>query len=560
MKQRVGTRLIGGFLIGAAITLLVGGVALSALNRVNRTANDVISTDIQSFTSAHFFTSALSDICRYEKEFFLASELGNRAVQEEYAARLEDSWTALMQDTEGIRQTSVLCLQCHDNGGGAPLSVGNNIKEREERIIQLVSFGDNAYHELVVPVLAGQTYEQLQPRYLDYRESIAELEALSASLHADTLHMLEIREKELIQLQATLQNLVIGIVLAAAIFALFLGSVLTRSITGPVRRLSEITRKIIAGDLTQRVEVSSRDELGELATSFNRMAESLQDSRRQVEKKERELEDANEELRVSNEELRAIEEELRNTNEELLETNEELRKTQEQLVRSEKLAAIGQLAGGVGHELRNPLGAIKNAVYYVRGKVAGSDLGQREPRVTQFLDIVDDEVAASNKIISDLLGFPRVGKPAISPACIDRVIEDALSRISVNENIALVKNLDPDLPEVEIDTDQIRQVLVNILMNAVQAMPGGGKITVAALQRDGFLEVKIGDTGCGIPGEVIGKIFDPLFTTRAKGIGLGLAVSKAIVERHDGYIEVESEIGKGTVFTVKLPLRINEGE
>ena len=282
--------------------------------------------------------------------------------------------------------------------------------------------------------------------------------------------------------------------------------------------------------------------------------------RRQMEQeirdKNEQLEAMNEELRTANEELQATGEELRAANEELQTSNEELREAQEQLIRSEKLAAIGQLAGGVGHELRNPLGAIKNAIYYVKGKVAKSELGQKEPRVIEFLDIADDEVNSSNKIITDLLGFSRVGKPAVSPARIEGVIDDALSRLAIPENIEVVKKLDAGLPEVNIDTDQTRQVLVNMIMNAVQAMPEGDRLTISAREGDKFLEVEISDTGCGIPREAIGKIFDPLFTTRAKGIGLGLAVCKAVIERHKGHIEVESEMGKGTTFTIRLPLKV----
>lgn len=263
---------------------------------------------------------------------------------------------------------------------------------------------------------------------------------------------------------------------------------------------------------------------------------------------EREIQDKNEQLEAQNEELRATEEELRAS-------NEELRETQEQLIRSEKLAAIGQLAGGVGHELRNPLGAIKNAVYYIRGKLAKSELGQKEPRVMEFLDIMDDEINASNKIINDLLGFSRVGKPSVSLTRINRVIDDALARVPVPENIKLTKHLDTDLSEVEIDPDQIQQVLVNMILNAVQAMPEGGKLTIGAKEKDRFLEVKIADTGCGIPDEAVDKIFDPLFTTKAKGIGLGLAVCKSIIDRHDGNIEVKSKPGKGTTFSIKLPLK-----
>ncbi|MBM4277530.1 MAG: GAF domain-containing protein [Deltaproteobacteria bacterium] len=269
------------------------------------------------------------------------------------------------------------------------------------------------------------------------------------------------------------------------------------------------------------------------------------------------LEKSVEELRAFNEELRATEEELRASNEELQAVNEDLKEAQEQLIRSEKLAAIGKLAGGVGHELRNPLGAIKNAVYYIRGKLINSELAKTEPRIIEFLDIVDDEISCSNKIITDLLNFSRVGKLAVSPAKIRKVMEAALSYLTVPENIEVINTLDANLPEVEIDADQIRQVLVNIATNAIQAMSERGKLTIDARRVDKFLEVTISDTGDGISEDVIGKIFDPLFTTRAKGIGLGLAVCKSIIERHGGAIEVESKVGEGATFTVRLPLKAN---
>lgn len=262
-----------------------------------------------------------------------------------------------------------------------------------------------------------------------------------------------------------------------------------------------------------------------------------------------------EELRVSNEELRATEEELRASNEELEAANEELRETQEQLIRSEKLAAIGQLAGGVGHELRNPLGAIKNAIYYVKGKVAKSELARKEPRVMEFLEITEDEINSSNKIISDLLGFSRVGKPAVSFTRVKKMIDEAISRVPIPENIELAERLGTDRAEVEVDSDQIQQVLVNVITNSVQAMPGGGKLTIAAREKGRFLEVEITDTGVGIPRENVGRVFEPLFTTRAKGIGLGLAVCKSIIDRHGGDIEVRSKVGEGTTFKITLPLK-----
>ncbi len=276
-----------------------------------------------------------------------------------------------------------------------------------------------------------------------------------------------------------------------------------------------------------------------------------------LKKSEEELRKSNEELRATDEELRLTNGELQKANQELRTANEKLKEAQEQLVRSEKLAAIGKLAGGVGHELRNPLGAIKNAVYYVRGKLTNSELAKTTPRVMEFLDIIDDEINSSNKIISDLLNFSRINKPAVSPTKMRRVVEDALSRLAVPENIEVVNKVDLNLPEVEIDSDQIRQVLLNVMTNAIQAMSEGGKLTIDGRKGDQSLEVAISDTGDGISGDVKAKLFDPLFTTRAKGIGLGLAVCKSIIERHGGTIGVESRLGEGATFTFALPFKQN---
>jgi len=319
--------------------------------------------------------------------------------------------------------------------------------------------------------------------------------------------------------------------------------------TNRVEEILNIIQRVARGDYTAACELSGENDIFDaLGMGTNMM---IDDIRSGIE----ELHQTNEELRAANEELQATEEELRASNEELEAANEELRETQEQLIRSEKLAAIGQLAGGVGHELRNPLGAIKNAAYYIKGKIAKSELGQKEPRVIEFLEIMDDEINSSNKIINDLLGFSRVGKSPVSPTRIEKVIDDAISHTPIPEHIELTKKLDADLPEIEIDTDQIRQVLVNMITNAAQAMPEVGKLTIEASGKDNFLEVGVTDTGCGIAEEVLGKIFDPLFTTKAKGIGLGLAVCKSIIDRHGGGIEVKSRVGKGTTFTIKLPLK-----
>jgi len=238
------------------------------------------------------------------------------------------------------------------------------------------------------------------------------------------------------------------------------------------------------------------------------------------------------------------------------ERTRDLRATQELLVQREKLAVLGQLAGGVAHELRNPLAGIKNAVYYLK-----MILGSQDQDVDEMVDILEREVQASAGIIDSLLGFARVKSPEQQSVSINDVVSKVLERVSMPGNVEVVTDLDGSLPELEGDSDHLSQVLGNFVANAVQAMPDGGKLTISsavcALERMGGHEcvaITVRDTGVGIPGEDLERLFEPLFTTKAKGIGLGLALAKILVEGHGGTIDVHSEVGVGSAFTVRLPV------
>ena len=264
------------------------------------------------------------------------------------------------------------------------------------------------------------------------------------------------------------------------------------------------------------------------------------------------------------------------------ERTQELRDAREQLVRREKLAVLGQLAGGVIQDLRNPLGAISNAAYFLNMVTE-----EPEPEVKEMLEILEKEVRTSERIISSLLDFAHPKPPIRRIVDVNEVVRETLSRAAVPDNVEVVSQLEEPLPTILADPDQLVQVFGNFILNAVQAMtlpsaagtPDGGRLVVktsagARLSsaedsveptgvsgrgdpagRPQWVTVSFTDTGMGISEENMGKLFEPLFTTKAKGIGLGLPLAKTLVEGHGGSIEVESEVGKGSLFTMKLPAR-----
>ena len=232
------------------------------------------------------------------------------------------------------------------------------------------------------------------------------------------------------------------------------------------------------------------------------------------------------------------------------ERTRKLREAQEELIRKEKLAVIGLLAGSVGHELRNPLGVISNSVYYLNRKLKEAD-----EKIKKHLNILRKEVQRGNTIISQLLDFSRMQPPSLVKGDVNSIVKDALGEIKLPENIALEWQPDENLPRIRLDPDQIGRVCQNIISNAIQAMAEGGRLKIKTRARADFIKIIFQDSGEGIPRENLAKVFEPLFTTRAKGIGLGLAIVKSLVEGHKGKIEVESEVGKGTRFTVKLPFQ-----
>jgi two-component system NtrC family sensor kinase len=336
-------------------------------------------------------------------------------------------------------------------------------------------------------------------------------------------------ERPYIDLRNRVMATFAGLAAVCTLVLLGLLTVIARQITRPLATMVEATDTIARGDLSHRVEIDLGDEIGQLAVSFNRMTDDLREAHEDLTQWGRTLE-------------RRVEERTR-----------ELKETEDQLVASEKLASLGKMAAGVAHEINNPLTSILINTHLLLERTDNGD-EEKEP-----LTLIADETTRCAAIVRGLLDFARQTPSQTAPADINDVVDRTIQLLEKQasvRNIRIEKNLDRSLPLIELDKSKIQQVFSNLAINACEAMPEGGALVVASrLSRDGtHAEVVFTDTGVGIPRDNIPKLFDPFFTTKSFGTGLGLAVSYGIVRQRGGTILVRSEVGKGSVFTVRIPL------
>jgi signal transduction histidine kinase/ferredoxin len=246
---------------------------------------------------------------------------------------------------------------------------------------------------------------------------------------------------------------------------------------------------------------------------------------------------------------------LEKSHRELQFSHQELEQAQSQLIRTEKLASLGQLAAGVAHEINNPLGTI---TIYAHILLKGMD--KDDPR-REDIELIVNESNRAKEIVQGLLSFARETKLRPGPVNVNDLLEDVLGLVvnqSLFHNIKIRKSLFQGLPTIVADETQLKQVFLNIILNAAQAMEGHGKLSITTTPERKQIKVKILDTGPGISPEVVKNIFSPFFTTKEKGTGLGLAISYGIIERHSGKIDVETALGKGSTFIVSLPISVDE--
>ncbi len=279
--------------------------------------------------------------------------------------------------------------------------------------------------------------------------------------------------------------------------------------TKPIGELASAAHRVAAGDLNFRVNEDRPDEVGQLASTFNEMIEGL--------KSKRELE--------------------------------------ERLNQSERSAVIGRLTQAVAHEIRNPLNVINLSIDHVSSRYGPEDEARRK-QFTRMLSSIKDEIARLKRLVSDLLNYGRPARLAVQTVDIKELVDETLRLIKPQadeQGVEIEIEQEGEAAEVHGDPERLKSCFSNLAINALQAMPSGGHLKASIARHDGHVEVSISDTGIGISEESQAKIFEPYFSTKQSGFGLGLAVTKTIVEEHKGTIEVQSEVNLGTTFKVRLP-------
>lgn len=332
-----------------------------------------------------------------------------------------------------------------------------------------------------------------------------------------------------------------GVLLLGALIGLGVAGILAARLAQPVRELENAARRVAAGERDVHCQVASRDELGDLAEEFNQMNRALMQREDDV----RELN-------------RDLEKKVRERTAQLEENNKVLIKTREELVRAEKLAAIGELAAGVAHEINNPMAIIRGNAELLQMSIAtGAD--NREE-----VDTILQQAGRVERIVANLLRFARQEQKHLGQVHLNQLLEEIVGQISHQvpvTGVQIVKAYEPGLPTLEGDSDQLRQVFTNLILNGLQAMPQGGTLRIVT-ELDkvrGRCRITITDSGSGIAPENLQQIFNPFFTTKANGTGLGLSVSYGIIKDHGGLIEVYSELEKGSSFTVSVPVKTGGG-
>jgi two-component system NtrC family sensor kinase len=526
MKRRIryiGTRLI--ISTAAMIALLVGALVVvtimmhreDLMNHV-RVHSQQLSGTVQR--ALHY------SMLRYDRENLevAISEIGkqegiaitrvfNKSGEIVYSSDPDDLGVVVLKSEEG-------CIQCHASETPV-VQLGHG-----ERT-QIFDHGGTRSFGVVTPIYNEPSCSR-DPCH-QHPENVKVLGVLYMTMNLESVDR-EMRKSTVIVIVFT--------VIIIFVLALFLAFFVRRFIQKPVWELTRGVRRVAAGDLDHKIGTEWRTEIGELARDFNQMTVDLKRARQEIEEWGHSLED-----RVQ-------------------ERTAELEEAQAQLLQSEKLASLGKLAASVAHEINNPIMGILTFIRTFQGWVKNVDFpAEKNQEFRQDLTIMGKETMRISKIVRSLLAFARRSKLDRQEVQINELLSQCVELLDHQlslQDVDIVLDLSDDLPQIRVDGGQIQQAIMNLLINASEAMSGGGTLTLGSrITEDGkSVSIRVADTGSGIPEEVMGKLFDPFFTTKepGKGTGLGLPVSYGIVRRHGGTIDVTSPPGEGAEFEIVLPI------
>lgn len=294
----------------------------------------------------------------------------------------------------------------------------------------------------------------------------------------------------------------IGVAASGILLVVFVGHRIAKNITAPVKRLVTVTQQVASGDLTREGQVTTRDEIGELTLAFNQMTRQL-------------------------------------------------RQSQQELVETERLAMAGKMAAAFAHDIRNPLSSIKMMIQLLRKRVQPGEENQ------QYIRSIIEEIDRLDIIIKSMMDFARPVELNLQVSDVNAVLCEVFSFMEAklnHHNITLVKQLSDEVPPIPLDVDKLKHAIMNIVLNAIQAMPNGGRLEVVTQLCDAEIKVKMSDTGVGIPIEALSRLFEPFFTTKTEGTGLGLTNAQRILRQHSGDIAIESIVDTGTTVMMSLPI------
>jgi len=328
---------------------------------------------------------------------------------------------------------------------------------------------------------------------------------------------------------------IIGTIMASAAISLIVVVLIIIEMRNPMLKLVEGIKRVSLGRYDSKVDIVSDDEIGYLAKTFNEMTDNLNTANREKDRLVAELQQLNDSLE-----------------EKVLKATEELKLTHEQILRSETLSAIGVFASGVAHELATPISSLVSYVQVVKKKMTAHGQSDGE------MEIIEQELLRCRNILRGMLAFARAPEEQKTSTDINGMLQDLLALIKYQakyKSVEITEKLSQAIPTVMAIPGQLRQVFMNLIMNALQSMPEGGKLEVETFAKGDRIGIKIADTGCGISEDDIGKVFQPFYTSKNTGTGLGLSISYRTVKEHGGNMEVMSREGKGTIFYVYLPVK-----